>query len=64
MTLEERDVDYILDEEEWDRLTSSFCPKCGYLWELHDTKDLEAVKRSPHGCPRDETNAVERWGRE
>ena len=62
----ERDVDFILDDAKaHGELDAAwrFCPRCLYEWRIHDTHNLEWVKRSPQGCPPSETEAVQGWGR-
>lgn len=64
---EEPDLDFMLDDAEWERRTAfvpdigaEFCPKCSYAWSVHDNSDPLTVR--PFGCPT-ETTARLRWGR-
>jgi hypothetical protein len=38
-----------------------FHEECGFRWDLHDASILG--RPLPFGCPRDETEAQEAWGR-
>ena len=70
-----RDVDYILDDEEWERRTRGervlgviqrgFHEDCGFAWSIHDSRMVGPVGqwKGPFGCPPSETAARERWGR-
>lgn len=64
---EEPDLDFLIDESEWDRRTLAladetpgFCPLCHYAWAVHDNSD--SLTKRPFGCPT-ETTARLRWGR-